>query len=123
MCTNLFANSTLHREAAIELPEALCLNDTTTTNVYEIGTRDLATLENDSPRVAASNIEYVVVRRAHQELFSEHAVAFKGLLALSIQDACKCCVLEASKHEESSAFHTPVLSLGNLAMLPISCKI
>ena len=116
------AHFALHREATIKLPKAFSSNNSTTTDIYDIGTRDLATFEYDCRRSTASGVEYVQVRGTNQELFLKQTVTFNDLFTLSIQDAGKCSVFQASKNEEGSTFHTPVFALANLTVLIESFK-
>ena len=63
--TNMLTLDALHREAAIELIEALSSSNGATNNIYEIATCKLATFQNDARRTIHRGEVEVQTRRAY----------------------------------------------------------
>mgnify|MGYP006282540477 CR=1 FL=1 len=115
LSTNMLTLDALHREAGIELIEALSSSNGATTNIYEIANCKLATFQNDARRTTHIGEVEAQTRRAYQELLLEQTVACNDLFTLRIQDTRECGVFEVSKDEERSAFHNLVFALGHLS--------
>ena len=104
----------MHREATIELQKMLSSSDCTTNDIYEVGCRELATLQYDLRRSIEWNIEKDHRGRSYQEFFLEQAMTSNNLFTLHVQNGGQSCLLEVAKNMQCSSFESPVLALGYL---------